>query len=70
MLKPSLIDEHLSNLISNRDVSDESIYIMHQFLSDLVLWFESQALGRLMRYSKEQEKMREEMMSSQGNSSV
>ena len=70
MLKPSLIDEQLSNLISSQDVSDESIYIVYQFLSDLVLGFESQALGRLMRYSKEQEKMREVMMSSQGNSSV
>jgi hypothetical protein len=65
MLKPSFIDEQLSNLISNQDVSDESIYIVYQFLSDLVLGFESQALGRLMRYSKEQEKMREEMISGQ-----
>ena len=67
MLKPSLIDEQLSNLISNQDISDESIYIVYQFLSDLVLGFESVALGRLMRYSKEQEKMREEIMSSQSN---
>lgn len=70
MLKPSLIDEQMSDLISNQDISDESIYIVYQFLSDLVLGFESQALGRLMRYSKEQERMHEEMMSSQGNSKV
>ena len=60
----------ISELTSNRDISDESIYVVYQFLSDLVLEFESQALGRLMRYSKEQEKMREEMMASQGNPSA
>jgi hypothetical protein len=69
MLKPSLIDEQLSNLISNQDISDESIYIVYQFLSNLVLGFESVALGRIIRYSKEQEKMREEMISSQSNNS-
>jgi len=69
MLKPSLVDKQLSDLVSNQNVSDESIYIVYQFLSDLVFGFESQALGRLMRYSKEQEKMREEMIFSQGNNS-
>jgi hypothetical protein len=62
MLKSSLIYQQISDLISNQDVSDESIYIVYQFLSDLVLGFESQALGRLRRYSKEQEKVRQEMI--------
>jgi hypothetical protein len=68
MLKPSLIDAQLSDLISNQDISDESIYIVYQFLNDIVLEFESQALGRLMRYYKEQEQIREEMISRQENS--
>ena len=67
MLRPSLIDAQMSDLISNQDISDESIYIVYQFLSDLVLAFEAQALGRLMRYDKAREKMREDMMSSQSN---
>jgi hypothetical protein len=70
MLKPSLIDAQMSDLISNQDISDESIYIVYQFLNDLVLEFESQALGRLMRYHKEQEQIREEMMSRQENSKI
>ena len=61
MQKPNLMDETMSELISNRDISDESIYVVYQFLSNLVLEFESHALGRLRRYSREQEKMREEM---------
>lgn len=63
MRKSNLMDETMSELISNRDISDETIYVVYQFLSDLVLEFEAHALGRLRRYSREQEKMREEMMS-------
>lgn len=70
MSRPNLMDEQMSDLITNQDISDESIYIVYQFLNDLVLEFESQALGRLMRYNKEQEEMREEMMSNQGNAKV
>ena len=49
------VNEAISELISNRNISDETVYIVHQFLSDLVLEFEAQAYCRLRRYSKAQE---------------
>lgn len=56
MIKRNLMDEQMNKLISNRDISDESIYVIYQFLTDLLAEFESQAYGRLRRYSDEQGK--------------
>ncbi len=53
MKKRNLMDEQMNELISDRDISDESIYVVYQFLTDLLIEFESQAVGRLRRYSKE-----------------
>lgn len=55
MKKNRWVNEAISELVSNRKVSDETVYIVHQFLSDLVLEFEAQAYCRLRRYSKAQE---------------
>ena len=55
-----LIHNQISNFITDPDVSDESIYVVYQFLSDLLVEFESQALGRLRRYHHRQEKRQKE----------
>jgi hypothetical protein len=57
MKKRNLMDEQISELISDRDISDESIYVVYQFLTYLLAEFESQAYSRLKRYSKKQEKI-------------
>lgn len=61
MKKRNLMNRQMNELISDRDVSDESIYVVYQFLTDLLAEFESQAVGRLRRYSKEQEKIQKEI---------
>lgn len=67
MKKCNCITKQISDLISDRDVSDESIYVLYQLLTDLLVEFESQALSRLRRYSKQQEKMQKEIAAAQRN---
>jgi hypothetical protein len=57
MKKRNLMDKQMSELISNRNISDESIYVIYQFLTDLLSEFESQAYGRLRRYIEEHKKL-------------
>jgi hypothetical protein len=45
----NLIDE----LVSNENVSDESVYMIYQFLENLLHEFESKAFCRLRRYHQE-----------------
>jgi hypothetical protein len=68
MKKRNLMDEQISELMANQDISDESIYVVYQFLTDLLAEFESQAYGRLRRYTQEQEKIQKEMCAAQINS--
>ncbi len=56
MTKHNLCNELINNLISDPDISDESIVVVHQFLTDLLFEFESQALGRLKRYDSQRER--------------
>lgn len=56
MTKHNLCNELINNLITDPDISDESIVVVHQFLTDLLFEFESQALGRLLRYDKRRQK--------------
>lgn len=56
MTKHNLCNELINNLIADPDIPDESIVVVHQFLTDLLFEFESQALGRLMRYDNQRQK--------------
>jgi hypothetical protein len=44
----------IDDLMSNENVSDESVHAIHQFLETLLVEFESKSFGRLRRYYKEQ----------------
>jgi hypothetical protein len=59
--KRNLLEAKMSELIAARDVSDESIYIVYQFLTDLLAEFELQAGGRLRRYYREQEEWQDKI---------
>jgi hypothetical protein len=56
MTKRNFINDQISELINDPDISDESISIIYQFLTDLLLNFESQAFGRLRRYYNQRQK--------------
>lgn len=67
MVKPNGMREKINELISDHEVSDESIYVAYQFLSDLLIEFESQALGRLKRYGQAQQEMRSKILNAKRN---
>ena len=51
----------MHELISDRDISDESIYVVYQFLTDLLAEFESKAYSRLKSYHEELEAIKKEL---------
>ena len=57
MTKHRLMNEQIHALISDPEVSDESIHVLYHFLSDLLEEFETQAFCRLRRYQQEQEEI-------------
>ena len=63
MKKRKLMDMHMDELIANRDISDESIYVIYQFLTDLLTEFETKAFGRLRSYNEDQKALQKEINS-------
>lgn len=61
MKKRNIMNEQMSELIADRNISDESIYVVYQFLNELLHEFESKAFSRLRRYTQEQEAIRKEI---------
>jgi hypothetical protein len=57
--KHYLVSQSIYTLVSNPDVSDESIYVLYEFLTDFLSEFESAAYGRIRRHLQEK-KMQEE----------
>ena len=47
---PLLVSRSIYELISNPDVSDESVYLICEFLTDFLSEFEAQADARIRRH--------------------
>jgi len=61
MEKPYLMSQSIYKLVSNPDVSDESIYVLYEFLTDFLSEFESQAYSRIRHHLQEQEMQKERL---------
>jgi hypothetical protein len=45
----------IDRLLSDENISDESVYAIYQFLEDLLMEFESKAFCQLRRYNKDRQ---------------
>ena len=57
MKKHALMCKQLHELMSDLDISDESIYVIYQFLADLLTEFDD----RLKKYTQELEAIKNEL---------